>query len=148
MSGFSITASIRDEALRAALKAADKASKKDARLATKRAVDEVMTPRVRASVPSRSGAYKASIRSGATARSAYVQARTPYAKVLERGRPAMRITVKNAKALSTPAGPRRSVQSPRYPARNTMRKAATPHVAETARRVETYLSQALRRHLS
>lgn len=147
MSGFRISATIRDDAVRGALRMADKHARRDARRAIRLAVDEVLAPHVRSAVPAKSGAYRASIRSGATTSTAYVQARTPYAKVLELGRAPMRITVKSARALATPAGPRHAVQSPRYPARRTLGRAAAPHIAATARRVETHLVKALRSYL-
>lgn len=146
MSGLSVNVAVKDEALRRALREVTRDARRDATAATKRAVREVMAPAAKARVPSKSGRYRASIRAGATARSAYVQARTAYARVLERGRSPMRITVKRAGALSTPAGPRHHVNSPRYPERRTLERAVLPSVGETSRRIEQYVIDALKRH--
>lgn len=144
MSGLKLSAVVKTDAVRAALKRADKGTRRDAVKSAKRATTEVLVPRVKSSVPHRSGDYQRSIRAGATQRAVYVQARTPYAKVLEKGRAPMFIRPVKARMLSTPEGPRRLVKSPRYPARHTLERAVRPHVPAVADRVESYMAQALR----
>lgn len=146
MSGLRLNAVVKADLVRAALRRADKNSRRDAVKAMRQATNEVLVPRVKSSVPHASGRYASTIRAGATQRAVYVQARTPYAKVLELGRKPMTIRATGA-ALSTPYGPRRSVRSPRYPARHTLQRAVLPHVAATADRVETYLIQAIKAYL-
>lgn len=147
MSGLSLKAVVKADLVRAGLRRADKNTKRDALRAMRRATDEVLVPAVKGAVPSRSGRYAASIRPGATQRGVYVRAKTPYARVLETGRKPMVIRAQSAAALSTPFGPRRSVQSPRYPKRQVLGKAVAPHIARTADRVESYLIQSIKSYL-
>lgn len=147
MSGLRLNAVVKADLVRAALRRADKNSRRDAVKAMRQATSEVLVPRVKSSVPHASGRYASTIRAGATQRAVYVQARTPYAKVLEKGRAPMFIRPVKARMLSTPEGPRRLVKSPRYPARHTLQRAVLPHVAATADRVEAYLIQAIKAYL-
>ena len=144
---MNIGVKVDDAAVRGALLRASKAARDDAAKATRDAVDEVLVPRARMNVPRKSGRYAASIKAVSRGRAGIVQARAPYATVLEEGRAPMRITVRTKKALTTPGGPRRSVQSPRYPRRRVLREAVLPGVPQAARLIERYVASALRHHL-
>lgn len=134
-----------DAAVLSALRTAGREAKADARKATRLAVQREV-PGIAGSVPHNSGRYAASIRGGATARSAYVIARTPYATVLDKGRSPMTIHAHGG-AMSTPYGPRRVVHSPRYPARWTLRKAVFHRADRIAQAVKLGVESALARRL-
>ncbi len=131
---MNISAKVDDTATRRALHSVAAHARADAADAVRGAVDRSL-PAIRTRVPKQSGEYAASIDAGGTGRGAYVKARRPYATVLERGRAPMVIRAIGA-AMTTPGGPRRSVDSPRYPARRVLRKAVFAQSTQIADDVE------------
>lgn len=136
---MNVSTRIDDAAVRRGLQNSAAAAPRDAADAVLAAVERTI-PAVQSKVPRRTSEYAASIDAGGTGRGAYVKAATPYARVLERGRPPMTIRAVGA-AMTTPAGPRTTVHSPRYPARNVLRSAVRAQAAHIADLVETDLTR-------
>ena len=129
-----LSARVDDAAARRALQSVATHARSDATDAVRDAVDRAL-PAIRGRVPHQSGAYADSLDAGGTGRGAYVRARRPYATVLERGRAPMVIRAIGP-AMATPAGPRTSVRSPRYPARRVLRSAVFAQSSQIADDVE------------